>query len=309
MLDDVEHLLAERRDQLFGKPLTDALDHARGEVGLDAFGGAGRNDRNRPGPELRTEIGVGLPIAFSTYDLTSRDTSAFTDEGRKLALVGQLHPEHAETVGGIVEDDALDQSGETLGRLSGRAERERLHVGGVAISMGHGGRNLTWNPPFDKDFVGLDGAVTARYRWPGERAMRQVKGSLEIRTEGQRLYDITPRISAWLRDQEVGEGLLTVFLHHTSASLLIQENADPDVLHDLNAFFRRVVPEDMRLYRHSQEGPDDMPAHIRAALTATHLAVPVTQRRMDLGVWQAIYLFEHRTHPHDRRITLHLAGD
>ena len=255
------------------------------------------------------KVGVGLPIALGAHHLASGNPGALADKGRELALVGQLHAKYTKAVGGIVEHDAFDQPGETLCRLPGRAERERLHVGGVAVSMGHGARNLTWNPLFDKDFVAREGAVGTGRGRPQERAMRQVKGSLEIRTEGQRLYDITPRIEAWLRDQEIGEGMLNVFLHHTSASLLIQENADPDVLHDLNAFFRRIVPEDMRLYRHSQEGPDDMPAHIRAALTATHLAIPVTQGRMDLGTWQAIYLFEHRTRPHDRRITLHLLGE
>jgi secondary thiamine-phosphate synthase enzyme len=100
-----------------------------------------------------------------------------------------------------------------------------------------------------------------------------------------------------------------VYLHHTSASLLIQENADPDVLCDLGDFFRRIVPEDMRHYRHTAEGPDDMPAHIRAALTTTHLSIPVAAGRPDLGRWQGIFLFEHRTRPHERRITLHLIGE
>jgi secondary thiamine-phosphate synthase enzyme len=139
--------------------------------------------------------------------------------------------------------------------------------------------------------------------------MRQVKDQLSVATDGQMLYDITARVRAWVADQGMEEGLLTLFLHHTSASLLIQENADPDVLHDLNAFFRRIVPEDMRHYRHTQEGPDDMPAHIRAALTTTHLAIPLASGRMDLGRWQGIYLFEHRASRHERRLTLHLIGD
>jgi secondary thiamine-phosphate synthase enzyme len=139
--------------------------------------------------------------------------------------------------------------------------------------------------------------------------MRQAKSTLMVRTDGQNLYDITARVQAWVADQGMEEGLLTLFLHHTSASLLIQENADPDVPYDLNDFFRRVVPEDMRHYRHTQEGPDDMPAHIRAALTTTDLAIPLTGGRMDLGRWQGIYLFEHRASPHERRLTLHLIGD
>jgi secondary thiamine-phosphate synthase enzyme len=139
--------------------------------------------------------------------------------------------------------------------------------------------------------------------------MRQVKDQLLVATDGQRLYEITERVRSWVAAQNIRQGLLTLYLHHTSASLLIQENADPDVLHDLNAFFRRVVPEDTRHYRHTQEGPDDMPAHIRAALTTIHLSIPVEDGRPDLGRWQGIYLFEHRASPHERRITLHLMGD
>ena len=139
--------------------------------------------------------------------------------------------------------------------------------------------------------------------------MRQAFDQLFLTTDGQRLYAITDRVESWVATQEIREGLLTVYLHHTSASLLIQENADPDVLRDLNDFFRRIVPEDTRHYRHTQEGPDDMPAHIRAALTTTHLSIPVTGGRPDLGRWQGIFLFEHRTRPHERRITLHLIGE
>jgi secondary thiamine-phosphate synthase enzyme len=139
--------------------------------------------------------------------------------------------------------------------------------------------------------------------------MRQVKGTLMVGTDGQGLCEITARVQAWVAAQDIGQGLLTLYLHHTSASLLIQENADPDVLHDLNDFFRRVVPEDMRHYRHTQEGPDDMPAHIRAALTTTHLAIPIESNRPDLGRWQGIYVFEHRAKPHERRLTLHLMGE
>jgi secondary thiamine-phosphate synthase enzyme len=109
--------------------------------------------------------------------------------------------------------------------------------------------------------------------------MRQMMGELRVTTEGQRLYDITGRVRAWVADQGLSAGLLTLYLHHTSASLLIQENPDPDVLRDLNDFFRRIVPEDVRHYRHTSEGPDDMPAHIRAALTTTHLSIPVRNGR------------------------------
>ncbi len=139
--------------------------------------------------------------------------------------------------------------------------------------------------------------------------MRQQLDHLTVTTEGQRLYEITDRVRSWVAVQGIGRGLLTVYIHHTSASLVIQENADPRVLDDLNAFFRKLVVEDVRHYSHSQEGPDDMPAHIRAALTATHLSIPVVRGEPDLGRWQGIFLFEHRAHALERRITLHLIGE
>ena len=116
-------------------------------------------------------------------------------------------------------------------------------------------------------------------------------------------------MAQWLRGTAIDDGLLTVFVQHTSASLTIQENADPDVIADLNDFFGRIAPEDNRLYRHTVEGPDDMPAHIRTALTQTQLSVPVIGGRMALGTWQGIYLFEHRAHAHRRSVILHLLGE
>jgi secondary thiamine-phosphate synthase enzyme len=139
--------------------------------------------------------------------------------------------------------------------------------------------------------------------------MRHALDHLFLTTDGQRLYEITDRVRTWVGAQGIKAGLLTLYLHHTSASLLIQENADPDVLRDLNDFFCRIVPEETRHYRHTQEGADDMPAHIRAALTTTHLSIPVRDGRPDLGRWQGIFLFEHRTRPHERRVTLHLIGE
>jgi secondary thiamine-phosphate synthase enzyme len=133
-------------------------------------------------------------------------------------------------------------------------------------------------------------------------------GALQVQTRGKGLYDITGQVARWLAENPIETGLLTVFIQHTSASLTIQENADPDVVFDLNAFFSRLVPEDNRLYRHTVEGADDMPAHIRAALTLTQLSIPVTDGRMALGTWQGIYVFEHRAAPHRRRIVLHLFG-
>lgn len=138
--------------------------------------------------------------------------------------------------------------------------------------------------------------------------MQQFTHRLTIPTEGKGLYEITRPIAQWVAAREVSTGLLTVFVQHTSASLTIQENADPDVVHDLTDFFSRLVPEDMRLYRHTVEGPDDMPAHIRAALTPAQLSIPVQEGRMALGTWQGIYLFEHRAAPHRRGVVLHLLG-
>jgi len=131
---------------------------------------------------------------------------------------------------------------------------------------------------------------------------------LTASTRGKGFYDVTAEIASWLSSTGIREGLLTVFLQHTSASLLIQENADPDVVHDLERFFCKIAPEDNSLYRHTIEGPDDMPAHIRAALTQSHLSIPILDGRMALGTWQGIYLFEHRRHPHRRNIILHVHG-
>ena len=139
--------------------------------------------------------------------------------------------------------------------------------------------------------------------------MRQMRESLIVQAPRRGLHEITGVLAAWLDAQAVGEGLLTVFVRHTSASLLIQENADPDVLHDLEAWLDRHVPEDGALYRHSAEVPDDMPAHIKSALTQTHLAIPVGAGRMLLGTWQGVYLFEHRRRPGERTLILHVLGD
>jgi secondary thiamine-phosphate synthase enzyme len=132
---------------------------------------------------------------------------------------------------------------------------------------------------------------------------------IEVATTGRGLFDVTAEVTSWVRDQGAGTGLLTLFLRHTSASLLIQENADPDVLADLEDFFARLAPDDPALYRHTTEGSDDMPAHIRSALTQTHLSIPVTAGVPVLGTWQGIYLYEHRTRGHRRRIVLHLMAE
>jgi secondary thiamine-phosphate synthase enzyme len=139
--------------------------------------------------------------------------------------------------------------------------------------------------------------------------MRQATHRFTVRTRGPGLSDVTRELASWVDRQGMRTGLLTVFIRHTSASLVIQENADPDVLRDLEAFLRRVVPEDDRLYRHTTEGPDDMPAHIRSALTATQLSLPLVDGRLALGTWQAVYVFEHRASGHARELVLHLVGE
>lgn len=132
---------------------------------------------------------------------------------------------------------------------------------------------------------------------------------VEITTRGPGLYEFTREAMAFVSQSGVKTGLLTVFCRHTSCSLLIQENADPDVQTDLNAFFRRLVPEGMDWIVHTTEGPDDMPAHIKAALTPVSLGVPVANARPLLGTWQGLYLFEHRRAPHKRQVVLHVQGE
>ncbi|MBL4646965.1 MAG: secondary thiamine-phosphate synthase [Hyphomicrobiales bacterium] len=137
--------------------------------------------------------------------------------------------------------------------------------------------------------------------------------TLNIRTHGAGLTEVTDLIEAFVYDSGITTGLATIFCQHTSCSLLIQENADPDVCHDLQAFFRRLVPDgndpSMQWLIHTLEGPDDMPAHIKAALTQTSLSVPITNGRLALGTWQGIYVFEHRTQPHQRALVVHLSGE
>jgi secondary thiamine-phosphate synthase enzyme len=131
---------------------------------------------------------------------------------------------------------------------------------------------------------------------------------LSVATNGKGLYPFTRPVAQWVASTGVLTGLLTVFLQHTSASLVIQENADPDVVLDLRDFFDRLVPE-RGAYRHTTEGPDDMPAHIRTALTASSLSIPVSSGRMMLGTWQGLYVFEHRAGAEQRNIVLHLSGE
>lgn len=138
--------------------------------------------------------------------------------------------------------------------------------------------------------------------------MRQAVGTLTIDTRRKGLVEITSAVLAWVDEQEIGDGLLTLFCRHTSASLVIQENAAPAVRRDMEAYFDRLAPESS-VYDHDDEGPDDMPAHLKAALTGVQLSIPVMNGAPMLGTWQGIYLFEHRIHPHRRSIALHLIGD
>lgn len=138
--------------------------------------------------------------------------------------------------------------------------------------------------------------------------MRQATTILTVDTHGQGLIEITRPVVAWVRDQGMDEGLLTLFCRHTSASLIIQENAAPEVRTEILDYFARIAPEDARAYAHDDEGPDDMPAHLRAILTGVNLSVPLIGGRLALGTWQGIYLFEHRRAPYRRQIALHMAG-
>jgi secondary thiamine-phosphate synthase enzyme len=139
--------------------------------------------------------------------------------------------------------------------------------------------------------------------------LRQAATTFAIDTRGRGLVEITAHAVAFVREAKVRTGVLTLFVRHTSASLLVQENADPAVRADLDAFFARLVPDGDPLFRHRDEGADDMPAHVRAALTAVQLAVPVADGRLVLGTWQGIYLWEHRLRPHRREVAAHLVGD
>jgi secondary thiamine-phosphate synthase enzyme len=139
--------------------------------------------------------------------------------------------------------------------------------------------------------------------------MRQVQDELTVATNGQGLHEITAQVLRFMARSGIVTGQLTVFIRHTSASLLIQENADPDVRRDLCEFFRRVMPENAPWITHVAEGPDDMPAHIKAALTQVSLTIPVAGGQPTLGSWQGIYLFEHRSRPHRRQILLHAIGE
>jgi secondary thiamine-phosphate synthase enzyme len=139
--------------------------------------------------------------------------------------------------------------------------------------------------------------------------LRQSMDELTVSTHGRGLYEFTGEVADWITRNHFQTGLLTMHLRHTSASLLIQENADPDVRRDLEAFFERLVPDGDPLFVHTAEGEDDMPAHVRTALTAVNLSLPVAKGRLALGTWQGIYVWEHRRISHSRKVTLHFIGE
>lgn len=163
--------------------------------------------------------------------------------------------------------------------------RERLHVRRCVICVG---------PDVHEDIMCV---------------MRQLHGTLELINAGRGLHAFTSEVDAWIGASAILDGLLTLFIQHTSASLVIQENYDPDVQSDLERFFARLVKDGDPLFVHSLEGPDDMPAHVRAALTQTHLCIPVRNGALTLGTWQGIYLYEHRFQPQRRKVVLHLIGE
>tara|TARA_B100001750_G_C15004135_1_gene348893 strand:+ start:31 stop:450 length:420 start_codon:yes stop_codon:yes gene_type:complete len=139
--------------------------------------------------------------------------------------------------------------------------------------------------------------------------MKQLFHEININTKGQGLYDFTSKTISWLNKQEIKNGILNINILHTSASLVIQENADPDVLHDIKFFFHKLVPMDNKLYKHTTEGKDDMPAHIKSALTNNQLTLSIKNKKLMLGTWQALYLFEHRLEQHTRTLSHHLFGE
>lgn len=139
--------------------------------------------------------------------------------------------------------------------------------------------------------------------------MTQAHTTLDVRSSGRGLFEITREVCAFVRESGIRDGLLTVFCRHTSASLIIQENADPDVQHDLEAYFTKLSPDGQPGWRHNNEGPDDMSGHIRSALTQTSLGIPLIAGELALGTWQGVFLWEHRTRPHRREVVLHLIGE
>ena len=139
--------------------------------------------------------------------------------------------------------------------------------------------------------------------------MQQLNRKINVKTNGRRLYDITPQVVTWAKNSGLKTGLITLYVQHTSASILINENYDSDVLVDMESFFARLVPDGDRMFIHTSEGPDDMPAHIRSALTQTSISIPFLEGKVALGTWQGIFLYEHRLAAHSRNVLLHLIAE
>ncbi len=139
--------------------------------------------------------------------------------------------------------------------------------------------------------------------------MKTINLNLNINTKPKFLNNITDEVFQYVENSKISNGLCSLFIKHSSASLLIQENADPDVLKDIESFFRRIVPEDETLYEHNSEGPDDMPAHIRSLLTSTSVSIPIINSKLELGTWQGIYLYEHRNRSYNRKIIVNIIGE
>ena len=139
--------------------------------------------------------------------------------------------------------------------------------------------------------------------------MLQKFHQIKVNTQGQDLYNFTSKVDSWIKNEKLDTGILNINILHTSASLMIQENADPAVLRDIESFFRRLVSEDSDLYEHNSEGPDDMPAHIRSLLTNTSLTIPITDSKLELGIWQGIYLYEHRNQSYTRKVIVNIIGE
>jgi|TARA_B100000959_G_scaffold35932_1_gene34496 secondary thiamine-phosphate synthase enzyme len=139
--------------------------------------------------------------------------------------------------------------------------------------------------------------------------MKQFFTKINVESQPGKLIELTRNVSELINNKDISNGLITLYIKHTSASLLIQENADPDVLYDLENFFNNIAPQDLSLYKHQTEGKDDMPAHIKSALTSTHLSIPLKDKALMLGTWQGIFLFEHRNRSHTRTIEIHIIGE
>jgi secondary thiamine-phosphate synthase enzyme len=230
-------------------------------------------------------------LSLAALDVSKQGQNEEDDEDRPESADGIVAPAGAVRPRGQGADDQNDQND----------EYDKTHFG-LCV-----GQPITRAPQQRQNRRTVPNATTLAKATNLE--MRQFTDILSISTRGRGLVEITRDVLNWLKPYGVQAGLLTLFCRHTSAGLLIQENAAPDVRADLETFFDRLAPEDAARYRHADEGADDMPAHIRTALSGVQLAIPILHGRLALGTWQGIYLFEHRRSPHRREIALHLIGE